>query len=56
MQRFDSVQNVLISFFLLRLDALTEKFLSLFIEDDAFNLRAAEVYADAIHYFTGESV
>ena len=46
----DAVQDVAIAEFPLRLDALAKKFPALFVENNAFNLRAAEVYADAKHF------
>jgi hypothetical protein len=56
-QPFDPVQDVGVTLFLLRLHALAEKACRvealaktdrLFIQNNAFNLRAAEVYADAV--------
>jgi hypothetical protein len=38
-----------VTFFLLRIYALAEKFLAPGIENNPFDLRAAEVYADAKH-------
>jgi hypothetical protein len=46
----DAVQDVAITEFPLRLDALAENFFSTFVENNAFNLRAAEVNADAKHF------
>jgi len=48
-QPLDTVQDVGITLFLLRLHALAEKLLAFGIQGDAFNLGAAEVYANAKH-------
>ena len=55
-QPFDPVQDVGVTLFLLRLHALAEKFLALGIQNNAFNLRAAEVYADAKHVFKSSAM
>ena len=56
MQPLDAVQDVGVTLFLLRLHALAEKLLPLGIQNNAFNLRAAEVYADAKHDFKSSAM
>jgi hypothetical protein len=50
MQLFDAIQDVGITFFLLCIHSLAEKFPAIRIQNNAFNLRTAKVYADAKHF------
>jgi hypothetical protein len=52
----NAVQDRVITFLLLRLHALAEMFLALRIENNAFNLGPAKVYADAKHGFTSSEM
>ena len=47
MERFDAVQDAVITQFLPGLDAFAVEFPALPVQDDAFNLGAAEINADA---------
>jgi hypothetical protein len=51
MQSLDAVQDVGITLFLLRIHALAKKLATGCVQHNAFNLGAAEVYADAKHVF-----
>ena len=56
MQSLDPPQNVGVTPCLLRIHALAEKFLAWGIQNNAFNFRAAEVYADAKHVFKSSAM
>src|SRR5258708_7592437 len=51
MHRLEPAQDVGVTLFPFRVHALAEKLLALPVQDNAFNLRAAEVNADAKHIF-----
>jgi hypothetical protein len=55
-QSFDPVQDVGVTLFLLRFHALAENLFPLGIQDNAFNLRAAEVYANAKHGYKSSAM
>jgi hypothetical protein len=48
-QRLDPVQDVKVAILLPGPNPLSRKFPPAFIQDDAFDLRAAQVYADSKH-------